>query len=231
MSIQNRKRKNDIDEPTPSRVNNTLDILDDYPFLTKQLQAGCALRDLDIASHVQRTLNMRGSVFNLLNEILLEVTVKFLGDYLELVILERPKMLTYIFTENGDGNSVRWLEEKRKQPFIKNKREIRTRAYDTPSVDEMKYYLNGGKPIPVPSYILDDQETEADYKRWLIDNPEPESVDMDYVLRCEIFTGEIERFIERYRSLLENMGIDFFFCNESKQFDGFQIDISDKSFY
>ena len=43
--MNNKRRLHDIDPETEERKITTLDILDDYPFLSKQIQAAVSLRN------------------------------------------------------------------------------------------------------------------------------------------------------------------------------------------
>lgn len=231
---QQRKRKFDIDADTPARMIATLDIIDDYPLLSKQLQAGCAMRNLDLKPHVMRAISMRttsshDNIFILLTNIIKESIARYFNGELELYVIERENGILYNINDPGCNDYIEWSEKKKKQPFDIKRNESYRNPYHYFSPEEIQKFIDAGKVIPSNGF----GESQVFYNEentWLLENPMPESLETENSFKLDIYTNELDKFLQRYKNILNNYGIEFFFESDRGEYDGISVFVSKTEF-
>lgn len=193
-----KKRKHDIDEPTPERLITTIDILDSYPYLSKQLQAAAALRNYNIESDVIRVLNMRGNLYELIGNIFKALVERYFSQDLELKVKFTQNAASYSFERKGLAESIEWNDERHRQPFM-------IRRNSTPIL----FYRQDTGRIENDRSERDKvfAETEHEYEKWMTENPHPyTNTDMPPIMSLNILSDELLEFLDRVQTIVNEQG-------------------------
>lgn len=199
----NRKRK--LDEASSERIITTLDIIDDYPILSKQLHASVDLRKLNIQEIILHTLNHNENLFDLLTNILRSNINTHFNEELEINVIEKDGNLYYNICDKGYKSLFEWYFLKGNQ-FSHFDRELH----------QHNNYQES---------LMMNNEREM----WSVNNPRPISSDnFGFYNQIELYGDEIKRFVKLFCNIVNSFGVQFFIDDEVYHFDGFSFIASNR---
>lgn len=193
MEQRKRRRNNDIDEDTELRRITTLDIIDEYPFLSKQLQASSYLRNINFNSSL---ININDDSIRKLISFLNDLIQKYFSEELEFTVFERDNIIGFNISDKGRSVYVYRYEKLIKQPFYTSLRIIRTG--DMECTDEFWENFN---------------KLKKEENNWYMNNniENIEEKDECYHNDIKILESEIEKFVKRYFLFLQQFNITFYY--------------------
>lgn len=186
----NKKRKFDIDDDTEQRRYLTLDFLDEYPFLSKTIQAAIFLKTNPIpinAALINACHNSKPAVFKFLFDFFANVVKRYFDE-------EFIASTTLNNTVQSDDNLILIICDKNYFPFYK--------WYEQKFLFEHKL----------------DQDKNLDYKmkekltrKWQDDNPKPQfdTSNPSFIDQAFIFTDYMVKYLDNLKMDLSRYGVNF----------------------
>lgn len=187
-----RRREHDVDEETEERKTTTLDILDDHPFLSKQIQASVNLRNTPIYSDfIKHYHNNRNGLLELLIGFIRGNVQRYLSKELDFNVFQHNGKTCFNIADYGAFPYLEWS--------IKRSNEIITSS-----------------DINDPEEIIKNNQRNIEWRNL---NPPPEGYETDYFSKIDVYNDEISRFLKRFQNILSENGIEFEF-EEDYDHDG-----------